>query len=174
MLTLIQAWLWSGEATGHHQAFDVTTRANGVNVLTPQKHSAVVVLLERRISQHEIKRKTGVDPKTVRKIAQSLVDGPSNSPMATGFPPEGTQNPPPRPPAIAQSACEIHREWIEAQRRLGRNAMVVDLHLPMVASLGKSTSFHFTSNYALLPAGLVSNSKAEILSGDLSDRLILP
>lgn len=96
-----------------------------MNVLTQQKHSAVVVLLERGISQHEIQRKTGVDRKTVRKIAQSLVDGPSNSPMATGSPPGGIQNPPPRPPAIAQSACEIHREWIEAQRRLGRNAMAI-------------------------------------------------
>lgn len=52
--------------------------------MTQQKHSAVVVLLERGISQHEIQRKTGVDRKTVRKIAQSMADGPSNSPMATG------------------------------------------------------------------------------------------
>ncbi len=53
-----------------------------MNVLTQQKHSAVVVLLDRGISQHEIQRKTGVDRKTVRKIAQSMADGPSNSPMA--------------------------------------------------------------------------------------------
>jgi transposase len=51
-----------------------------------------------------------------------------------------SQNPPPRPPALtaaagiisgvvnatlARSACEGHREWIEAQVRLGRNAMAI-------------------------------------------------
>ena len=46
------------------------------------------------------------------------------------------QNPPPRPPAfpaekalvapaLARSACEPHRDWIEAQVRLGRNAMAI-------------------------------------------------
>jgi len=50
------------------------------------------------------------------------------------------QNPPPRPPAdaavaatlavvanpaLARSACEAHREWIEAQVRLGRNAVAI-------------------------------------------------
>ena len=42
------------------------------------------------------------------------------------------QNPPPRPPASgkklpkhARSACEPHREWIEEQVRLGRNAMAI-------------------------------------------------
>ena len=39
------------------------------------------------------------------------------------------QNPPPRPPApvpkLAVSACEIHREWIEQQVALGRNAQSI-------------------------------------------------
>ena len=39
------------------------------------------------------------------------------------------QNPPPRPPApkplLTPSACEIHREWIESQVALGRNAMSI-------------------------------------------------
>lgn len=96
-----------------------------MNVLTQHKHSAVVVLLERGVTQHEIQRKTGVDRKTVRKIARSLADVKSNSPMATGSDPGAPQNPPPRPPAFAQSACEIHREWIEAQIRFGRNAMAI-------------------------------------------------
>lgn len=94
--------------------------------MTQEKRSAVLVLLERGISQHEIHRKTGVDRKTVRKIAQSLAAGPANSPMATGSASEAAQIPPPRPPATAaQSACEVHREWIAAQIRLGRNAMAI-------------------------------------------------
>ena len=39
------------------------------------------------------------------------------------------QNPPPRPPAqnpvATPSACEVHREWIESQVALGRNAMSI-------------------------------------------------
>ena len=39
------------------------------------------------------------------------------------------QNPPPRPPApkplVTPSACEIHRDWIESQVALGRNAMSI-------------------------------------------------
>ena len=97
-----------------------------MNVLKQPKYSAVVVLLERGVSQHEINRKTGVDRKTIRKIARSLEEKTSNSPMATGSPPEPIQNPPPRPPALTpQSACESHRVWIEAQIRLGRNAMAI-------------------------------------------------
>jgi len=66
----------------------------------------------------------------------------SKSPtLATGSgPPGAAENPPPWPPAAtavgapipppvapayARSACEGHREWIEAQVRLGRNAMAI-------------------------------------------------
>lgn len=52
--------------------------------------------------------------------------------MATGSEEVENQNPPPRPPAPepgisrpARSACEDHREWIEEQLRLGRNAMAL-------------------------------------------------
>lgn len=101
-------------------------RAQGVNVLKQPKYSAVVILLERGVSQHEINRKTGVDRKTIRKIEKSLSEARSNSPMATGSEHEPPQNPPPRPPAlVAQSACELHREWITTQIRLGRNATAI-------------------------------------------------
>ena len=107
-----------------------------MNVLKPQQKQAVLALLERGVSQHEIARKLGVDRKTIRKLAQAPAtpEAPANSPMATGPHP---QNPPPRPPAsggggaiapvtsCARSACEDHRAWIEAQARLGRNAMAI-------------------------------------------------
>ena len=105
-----------------------------MNVLKPQQKQAVLALLERGVSQHEIARKIGVDRKTIRRLAQAATEPPANSPMATG--PRG-QNPPPRPPAMggdlvvepvvspARSACEDHRAWIEAQVRLGRNATAI-------------------------------------------------
>ena len=114
-----------------------------MNVLKPHQKGAVVTLLENEVSQHEISRKTGIDRKTVRKLARAMAaarsgEG-SNSPMATGSAGRPGQIPPPRPPAPgarsppavaglpahARSACEAHREWIEAQVRLGRNATAI-------------------------------------------------
>jgi transposase len=116
-----------------------------VNVLKPHLKSSVLTLVEREVSQHEISRKTGVDRKTIRKLARAvglaLAGGESNSPTpATGSESLGGQIPPPRPPAgeaggaavsrpklpaQARSACEAHRAWIQAQVRLGRNAMAI-------------------------------------------------
>lgn len=108
-----------------------------MNVLTPQQRSTVVTLLQNKVSQHEINRKTGIDRKTIRKLAREMVaaEAPaSNSPMATGSPEVAVQIPPPRPPAPAEavtlpeparSACEPHRVWIEAQVSLGRNATAI-------------------------------------------------
>jgi transposase len=110
-----------------------------VNVLTPQQRSTVVTLLQNNVSQHEISHKTGIDRKTIRKFAQAMfaaASSASNSPMATGSPGLADQIPPPRPPAPAgtqpsalpahaRSACELHRAWIEAQVRLGRNATAI-------------------------------------------------
>ena len=114
-----------------------------MNVLKPHQKGAVITLLENAVSQHEISRKTGIDRKTVRKLALAMAaaragDG-SNSPMATGSAGLPGQIPPPRPPAPgarsppagaglpahARSACAAHREWIEAQVLLGRNAMAI-------------------------------------------------
>lgn len=110
-----------------------------MNVLTPQQRSTVVTLLQNKVSQHEINRKTGIDRKTIRKLAQEMLAAQaptSNSPMATGSPEVAIQIPPPRPPASAgtlpsslpahaRSACEPHRAWIEAQVSLGRNATAI-------------------------------------------------
>ena len=110
-----------------------------MNVLTPQKRTTVITLLQNNVSQHKIGRKTGIDRKTIRKLTQAIFAAAlpaSNSPMATGLPGLPDQIPPPRPPARtgpqspalpahARSACEPHRAWIEAQVRLGRNAMAI-------------------------------------------------
>ena len=111
-----------------------------MNVLTPQQRNSVVTLLQNKVSQHQIKRKTGIDRKTIRKLTQELsaaLAGASNSSTpATGSPGLADQIPPPRPPAPAKaqlsalpaharSACESHRAWIEAQVRLGRNATAI-------------------------------------------------
>ena len=115
-----------------------------MNVLKPHQKSSVLTLVQSEVSQHEISRKTGVDRKTIRKLARAvalaLAGGEANSPMATGSESLPGQNPPPRPPAIevggsavsrqrlpahARSACEAHRAWIEAQVHLGRNAMAI-------------------------------------------------
>jgi transposase len=110
-----------------------------VNVLKPHRKTTVITLLSNQISHHEIHRKTGVDRKTIRRIASGLAGG-ANSPTATGAEEVAGQIPPPRPPDgdasksgstegkipyHARSACEPHRAWIEEQVRLGRNALAI-------------------------------------------------
>ena len=89
-------------------------------------------------SQREFERRTGISRHTIRDYAkrfaaQSDPPGDSNcSGVATGSTmdkPEQTA--PPRPPALpagaasAASLCEPHRSFIEAQLRLGRNAVAI-------------------------------------------------
>lgn len=95
------------------------------------------------VSHREIKRRTGVDRKTIRRYAAA-----SKSPgVATDSDGICGQTPPPRPPAPPEgassspepssptgtSACEPHRTWIEGQLLLGRNAQslyqdLIELH----------------------------------------------
>jgi transposase len=92
-----------------------------LNVLKSHLRITVQTLLQNGASQREIERVTGVDRKTIRRYA-----GKANSPgVATGSEGESFQTPPPRPPALASSACEIHRAWIETQVQLGRNAQSI-------------------------------------------------
>ncbi|HSR58947.1 MAG TPA: IS21 family transposase, partial [Candidatus Binataceae bacterium] len=101
-----------------------------MNVLKPHLRVTIRTLLERGASQREIERITGVDRKTIRRYERE-----ANSPgMATGSKPGKAgescdQSPPPRPPARSpnqvHSACEEHREWIEQQVELGRNAQSI-------------------------------------------------
>ena len=78
-------------------------------------------LLQKGASQREIERVTGIDRKTIRRYA-ALAKSPG---VATGSDAELSQTPPSRPPAVASSACENHRAWIEAQVQLGRNAQSI-------------------------------------------------
>jgi transposase len=93
-----------------------------LNVLKSHLRITIATLLGRGASQHEIRRRTGVDRKTIRRYAAV-----ANSPMATGSDAPVEQIPPPRPPAPkeARSACEEHRAWIEEQVALGRNATAI-------------------------------------------------
>jgi transposase len=95
-----------------------------VNVLKPHLRITVATLLATGTPQREIARRTGVDRKTIRRLAAA------NSPgVATGSDGDPDQIPPLRPPAPAgartTSACEPHRSWIEAQVGLGRNAVSI-------------------------------------------------
>ena len=98
----------------------------------------MITLLENGVPQREISRKTGIDRKTIRKIAHDLAQeeapASSKSPTpATGPDTGSVQNPPLRPPAGAAelgyaptpSFCEPHRDWVEAQLHLGRNATAI-------------------------------------------------
>jgi len=119
-----------------------------MNVLKPDKKSTIITLLKNGISQRDINRKTKIRRKTVRKYANESGFFPANPNLDLKSPAEGevatrpdcitSQNPPPWPPgnsvfreekrAIplhARSACAPHREWIEDQVRLGRNAVAI-------------------------------------------------
>ena len=107
----------------------------GLNVLKQHLRVTIQTLLGNGTSQREIERLTGVDRKTIRRYERERLGPPANSPgVATGSEPEKTaissvETPPPRPPARppaeARSACEVHRDWIEAQVQLGRNAISI-------------------------------------------------
>ena len=102
-----------------------------MNVLKAHLRITIATLLANGATQREIERRTGVDRKTIRRYAAN------SSGVATG--PEGPieENPPPRPPAppcTTPSACEAHREFIEAQVQLGRNAQ--SIYQDLVESYG--------------------------------------
>ena len=113
-----------------------------MNVLKPHLRITIDTLLRGGASHREIARHTGVDRKTIRRLARE-----ANSPgVATGSEVPAGQIPPPWPPADTAglavttkaansiSACEPHRAWIEAQVQLGRNA--VSLYQDLVEQHG--------------------------------------
>lgn len=107
-----------------------------MNVLKAHLRMTVETLLGHGVSQREIARRLGVDRKTIRRYCR-LAKSPTPATGSTGGTGGTGQNPPPRPPAFAVrlsptaaapstvSACEVHRNWIEAQVTLGRNAVSI-------------------------------------------------
>ena len=109
-----------------------------MNVLKPHLQTTIWTLLKAGASQREIERTTGISRHTIRLYQQRFAADPANCPgVATG---PVNQTAPPRPPTsvtvslpLATSKCTPHRTFIDAQLRLGRNAMaiyqdLVDLH----------------------------------------------
>jgi hypothetical protein len=141
-----------------------------VNVLKPHRRTMVETLLQSGATQREIERRTGVDRKTIRRVASETAPAAANSPTpatdSDATERSAGQTPPPRPPTPAHedaapepalapwavavptrpgtstpSACEPHRAWIEAQVQLGRNAM--SLYQELVDEHG--FAHHYTS-----------------------------
>ena len=113
-----------------------------MNVLKPDLQVTIKTLLGKGLSQREIERKTGIDRKTIRRYAQPTKlmtfeetehsKSPTEQDVATGSGTPSVENPPPWPPdqkpdfpKHVRSACETHREWIQEQVKLGRNAMAI-------------------------------------------------
>lgn len=109
-----------------------------MNVLKPHKRTTIFTLLGLGKGQREIERITGIDRKTIRSYQRLYEAQRANSPGVAIDPVD--QIPPPWPPSateaappVAGSKCEPYRAFIDAQLRLGRNAMaiyqdLVDLH----------------------------------------------
>ena len=106
--------------------------------MKPHLQTTIWTLLRAGNSQREIERRTGISRHTIRDYAKRFAargdpPGDSNCPgVATGSQDDpADQIAPPRPPASplgapsAASLCEPHRAFIEAQLRLGRNAMAI-------------------------------------------------
>ena len=123
--------------------------------MQPHLRVTITTLLEGGASQREIARRTGIDRKTIRRYARrakspTLATGspepaaqtpppwpPASAPVAATDPAgrvstasapgrtEGAAPPVPGSPSSCESACAPHREWIEAQVQLGRNAMAI-------------------------------------------------
>ena len=82
-------------------------------------------LFGRNASQREIERRTGVSRHTIRVYKKRYLEDGANCP---GVATDSGQTAPPWPPtpvAVSVSKCEPHREFIEAQSRLRRNAVSI-------------------------------------------------
>ena len=96
-----------------------------MNVLKPHLQTTIATLIAAGKRQREIARITGIDRKTIRKYQEQFAAALANSPTVPTGP--RLQIPPPCPPVKGSqvSACEPHREFIEAQIRLRRNATAI-------------------------------------------------
>ena len=102
--------------------------------MKPHLQTTIWTLLKAKASQREIERVTGISRHTIRAYQQRFAAEQPNCPgVATGSVAVVSQITPPWPPAfaavvplpLATSLCEPHRDFIEAQLRLRRNAMAI-------------------------------------------------
>lgn len=101
--------------------------------MKPHLQTTIWTLLRANASQREIERVTGIYRHTIRTYQKRFAAEWANcSGAATGSEAVASQTAPPRPPAFAvapgsaaTSLCEPHREFIQAQLRLKRNAMAI-------------------------------------------------
>ena len=107
----------------------ISEGTTGLNVLKPHLQTTIWTLLRANASQREIERVTGISRHTIRAYQQRFAADPANCPgVAAGSDAVSIQITPPWPPApapVATSLCEPHRDFIEAQLRLRRNAMAI-------------------------------------------------
>ena len=111
-----------------------------MNVLKQQQRIDLEALLRAGYGYREIERRLGIRRETASRYAEIFgiqISKPAkHKGVATGSEGKTGQNPPTRPPAggaanekkipvHAVSACEPHREWIQAQLALGRNAQAI-------------------------------------------------
>ena len=99
-----------------------------MNVLSEERITAIRILLARGVSQREFARVTGTHRSAVKRVAEDLA---KRTTPATGSDAPSVAQPPTWPPGMRAgkhgvvSACAPHREWIEAQVALGRNAVAI-------------------------------------------------
>lgn len=94
--------------------------------MKPHLQTTIWTLLKARASQREIERVTGISRHTIRhyqKLFQSQNLTPHSEPSRTAIQTAPPWSPTPTP--VADSLCEPHRSFIEAQLRLKRNAMAI-------------------------------------------------
>ena len=96
--------------------------------MKPHLQTTIWTLIRNGAGQREIERATGISRHTIRAYQKRYATERANcSGVATGL----EQFAPPRPPAspaaaaVSVSACEPHREFVEAQLRLRRNATAI-------------------------------------------------
>ncbi len=114
-----------------------------MNVLEPHEQMEVLTLVRAGLGFREIERKLGIRRETVSKYAKAAGLGPpKNSKPASeegvptgsdaqnrlpdpGCPPEGGESKANPIVGVTVSNCAPHREWIQEQVDLGRNAMAI-------------------------------------------------
>ncbi len=99
-----------------------------MNVVSEYKRKSIEELLERGVGLREIARRLVIDRSTVRRVAKQFSKPPTPSTGSEGG--ESQNHPPCRPALTAVSKLSVsesapHREWIEKQVDLGRNAMSI-------------------------------------------------